>query len=77
MATLEDGEVRYGGPRPRKLTPETEATIRVAAARGATLRQLAAAHGVSHQTVARIVRGSGHRIGAPNESEHSGVMAAD
>ena len=47
---------RYAAPRARKLSPQHEALIRTAASRGATLRQLAAEHGVSHVTVARIVR---------------------
>ena len=47
---------RYAAPRPRKLAPQHEALIRTAASRGATLRQLAAEHGVTHVTVAHIVR---------------------
>jgi len=56
MGELDGEERRYAAPRARKLSPQHEALIRTAASRGATLRQLAAEHGVSHVTVARIVR---------------------
>ncbi len=40
----------------RKLSSQHEPLVRTAASRGTTLRQVAAEHGVSHVTVARIVR---------------------
>ncbi len=56
IGSMHVADRRYAAPRARKLSPQCEALIQTAASRGATLRQLAAEHGVSHVTVARIVR---------------------
>ena len=45
-------------PLPRRLTAEQRAEVRVAAARGRTLRDLAADYHVSHQTIANVVASS-------------------
>ncbi len=55
MGEPDDEVRRYAGPRQRNLGHEQERAIR-AAARGSSFRDLAAEYGVSHQTVARILR---------------------
>ncbi len=56
MADPDGEERRYAVPRKRKLDPKLEHEIRVAAGRGSSRRTLAAKHGVSHQTIASILR---------------------
>ncbi len=51
------GREIYQHPRPGKLSPHQRDAARLAVARGSTLRDVAADFGVSHQTVANIIRG--------------------
>ncbi len=56
MGELDGEERRYSEPRKHKIGPNQEHAIRIAAARGSSLRGLAAENGVSHQTIASILR---------------------
>ncbi len=51
------GRDTYQQPRPGKLSPQQRAAVRVAVARGRTLRDVATDFGVSRQTVANTIRG--------------------
>ncbi len=50
------GRSSYPRSRPRWLLPTERETVRVAAARGRSLRDLAADFGVSHETIRAVLR---------------------